>query len=287
MSTAETLYYRCIPRLVTHDRDLPRDARYLFVMIAEEAHLDTGRVQMTTEYLADISDMSISTVLRNLPLLEAKGYLRVIRARKGSKIANIYEIIGAAAEVVIRKGKAEVGQSTASRQVSESQSTPKQATQRQSATLKSRVAVGESSALNRPTDSCPPAPTAVDNPPETPSTSLQLPERLSQSQLTKEQEQKSESIEEDVVIDDHSTPLFQLDGMAPHVMQTLVQHYGDWRVWQVLEQAQKKKKSIANLPGWVCKALEQDWQFGNAARKNQQQGYQRYLTGRYAEFIKT
>lgn len=101
MSFAENLSYRCIPRFITHDHNLPHQARYLFVILAQEIDLDTGKLQTTYDYLAEISGMSISTILRNLPLLEAKGYIRVNRARKGSKIPNTYEIGGIARLIVV------------------------------------------------------------------------------------------------------------------------------------------------------------------------------------------
>jgi hypothetical protein len=105
MSSAETLFYRCIPRFITHNRDLPHQARYLFVIIAQEIDLDTGKAQITIGYLADVSGLSVRTILRYVPMLEAKGYIRVERAPKGSKITNIYEIVGIAALIVILNSK--------------------------------------------------------------------------------------------------------------------------------------------------------------------------------------
>src|SRR5688572_1343267 len=109
MSTAETIYFRCIPDLVSYDRDLPYPAPHLFVMIAHEAYLDTGKAQVTVEHLADVSGMSVRSVLRYTPLLEEKGYIRVHRAPKGSKIPNIYEITGVVSKIVVRGGKTEGG----------------------------------------------------------------------------------------------------------------------------------------------------------------------------------
>ena len=83
MSTAEMLYYRCIPEFVTLDPDLHPFSSHLFTCIAHKAYLNNGRVQMTMEYLAAISRLSLKTVQRYLPQLEEKGYIRVERAPQG------------------------------------------------------------------------------------------------------------------------------------------------------------------------------------------------------------
>jgi hypothetical protein len=57
MSTV-TLFYRCIPELVLLDIELPPYSRLLFGIIAMKAHLDTGIVQMTTEYLSQSSKVA-------------------------------------------------------------------------------------------------------------------------------------------------------------------------------------------------------------------------------------
>ena len=46
-------YWRRIPQFVTEDRDLPPLARYLFVVIAQAVNVNSNRVQMTFEQLAD------------------------------------------------------------------------------------------------------------------------------------------------------------------------------------------------------------------------------------------
>jgi hypothetical protein len=282
MSTAETLFFRCIPRLVTHDLDLHPYSRLLFVMIAEEAYLDTGIVQMTIEYLAKISGMSVKTVMRYLPPLEAKGYLRVTRALKGSKIPNIYQIIGAAAEVVVRKGKTVAERaaepSTSFRQGTERPSMPNRGEQGQSSSLNAQRPVGDSSAFNHPIDT----PDGASVPP---TAAPQTPDQVPDRPLTKQQEKQRNTYEVLNVVDNaDTTPIFKLEDVHPRIMQGWIDQYGITRVWEVL-QALARQKHVANKGGWVREALEKNWQFGRNAHKNVYNDPQRYITGEYADYI--
>jgi hypothetical protein len=289
MSAAETVYFRCIPDLVSYDRNLPFQARYLFVMIAHEVHLDTGRVQITTEHLADVSGVSVSTVLRYVPILEEHGYIRVTRAPKGSKIPNIYEIIGTAAEIVVRKGKAEESPSSGGEarptQVARNQSTGQHVSNRLPTSLNAQMSERQSSAPNRQNGSqidTSRSRTAVGgNAP----TLNERPDQLSQSQLTKQREQMSEEIEESVVQPSKETPIFYLEGVHPSLMQEWIDYYGSTRMREVMERL-SKAKNVANKGGWVRAALENGWEFGRARGKNGDSGKRDFLSGRYAEFIK-
>jgi hypothetical protein len=332
MSTAVPVFYRCIPRFVTHDLDLHPYARLLFVLIAEETYLDTGRVQMTIDYLAKISGLSERTVLRYLPQLEEKGYVQILRAPLGSKIPNTYQLIGLAAEIVIRKSRGETTPATPARPLwqqpaGKGESHP-QMTERQMSILNrpypGKIVTEEcrsdtlqasdsilaaqtdavvspepplpanetiQSADNRPTDSPQVTENRQDNAPNTPSVAAETvapvsgsSQPMSESQTTKQQkEQTNQAIEENVV-DDDSADFFELKGMAPELMQSLIKRYGKLRVWIVL-QAVERQKHVLNKPGWVVTALEENWQFGHAAHKNRETDPNRYLSGRYAEFI--
>jgi hypothetical protein len=327
------MFYRCIPEFVTLDPDLHPFASHLFACIAHKAYLDTGRVQMSIDYLAQISRLSERTILRYLPELEAKGYLKIHRAPKGSKIPNIYEITGLAAEVVIRKSKVEVTPATPERPLWQNPrhkgaaQTPM--TERRSAFL-NRPYPGKVVAEDRPPDApqaseaapaaqtaataspdAPPtanesAPTADIRPtvsPQTPEncqenapttrsvavettgTSTESAEGMSEGQTTKQQETQTNDPRVEYVVEANSTPLLKLEGMAPEVMQRLIQRFGAARVGEVLQAARNRRYMIANPPGWVIQALEEGWEFGHRAHKNREKDPNRYLRGQYAEYI--
>jgi hypothetical protein len=277
MSTAETLYYRCIPEFVLLDTELHPYARLLFGIIAVKAHLDTGIVQMTTDHLAELSGLSSRTVLRYLPQLEAKGLIQVARAPRGSKIPNVYEIIGAAAEVVVRKGKSDSEQSTASRQVTERQPGPKRVTGGQSATLNGQGSVGQSSGQTRLPDS--PDRRAI-----TPKTATQVVPQVTDRQLTKEQEKQEKNRVLNVVDSEDTSPVFALKGVHPTVMQGWVEQYGINRVQDVI-QGLGRQKYVANKGGWMRAALEGGWRVKGSTSVEYVNDAQRYITGEYAAYI--
>ena len=94
-------FYRRTPEFIIDDPDLHHLAKYLFIVVAQSVNLHTNRVQMTIEQLAKRAGYSISTVLRLLPTLEAKGLITVERAGKGTKIPNIYHLAGEAARMIL------------------------------------------------------------------------------------------------------------------------------------------------------------------------------------------
>jgi len=105
MPTAKTPFFRCIPEFVSLDEDLHPYSRLLFVVIAHKVRLYDNSVQISTEELAKIAGLSVGTVLRYLPPLEAKRYIEVERGAKGSKIPNIYHIGEETFQIVVANSK--------------------------------------------------------------------------------------------------------------------------------------------------------------------------------------
>ena len=288
MSTAETLYYRCIPEFVTLDPDLHPFSSHLFTCIAHKAYLNNGMVQMTMEHLAEISRLSLKSVMRYLPPLEEKGYLRISRAPKGSKIPNIYEIVGQAAEVVVRKSKTEAEPAaeppTSVRQQTQRPSMPKRGSQEPSATLKAQPSVGEASAFNRPPDPRESRTRMASEALQTAGAIPPTPDQVPDRPLTKEQEKQEKYEVLNVVDNEDTSPIFALKGVHPTVMEGWIDEYGANRVRDVL-QGLARQKYVGNKGGWVRKALEDGWIMKGSASKEYVNDAQRYITGEYAAYI--
>ena len=282
MSTAETLYYRCIPEFVTLDPDLHPFSSHLFTCIAHKAYLNNGRVQMTIEYLAAISRLSVKSVLRYLLPLEEKGYIRVTREPRGSKIPNTYEIIGTAAEVVVRNGKPEArsapaGASTGSGQGTGSPSTGKRVSVGQSSSLNDQGSGVQSLGVKRP-------PAAPDGVSGLPSMAPQTPDQVPDRPLTNEQEKQENHEVLNVVDSENTCPIYALKGVHPTVMQGWIEQYGINRVQDVI-QGLGRQKYVANKGGWMRAALEGGWRVKGSTSVEYVNDAQRYITGEYAAYI--
>ena len=94
---------------------------------------------MTVEHIAQKSGLSPSSILRYLPALEARGYISVERAGKGTKIPNVYHLAGEAARMICAKDAPE--QPTT---VTETPVTPERPSQKQSSASDDRQADGRS-----------------------------------------------------------------------------------------------------------------------------------------------
>ena len=228
-------YYRRIPQFVIEDRDLPPLARYLFVVIAQAVNLNSNDVQMTIEELADKAGISARQVIRLGKKLEDKGYVRVERAARGSKIPNVYHLAGEAARIVLGR--------SFEKQVSEGQPT-----------YKEQVPVRQS-------------PAAEECPSDTRLSDSQTPVsagRVTHRPITKQEGQRNveDRNKKDVVVIDTFSPIFKLDGLEPQDMQALIDQYGVSRMRDVLNGMDKQRKHIENKVGWVKAALRDNWQFG-------------------------
>ena len=191
------------------------------------------------------------SVIRYVRKLEDKGYVRVERAARGSKIPNVYHLAGEAARIVLGR--------SAEEQVSEGQPIYKEQVpvSHSSAQADSSQAAEECLSDSRLSDSQAPVSAG----------------RVTHRQITKEEEQKEKEQQEEeptnrtVVVEDNpiSPFYFKLEGMELAQMQALVDKYGAARVREALN-AVRRGKGVHNQVGWMVKALQNNWQF-EAGRK--------------------
>lgn len=289
--TSPSPYFRCIPQFVTEDRELYFVARHLFTVIAQAVNLNTNRVQMTIEELAERAGISVRSVIRYTSELEKKGHIRVERAARGSKIPNVYHLAGDAGRIVLRRApddimeeQAATGQPTSQAiadQVPASQSSPTPAPTTKSPSTETQAADTCQS------DTRTTALVAVDE-------AQRVPLRPITKDLVEAIDEKEIELKEErsVVVADPLAPIFKLDGLSPEQMQALIDHFGAARMREVLNNLDKQKH-VGNPVGWVIVALRDNWQFGRASKNkadmppmgSSSEEVARYFGGKYFSFI--